>query len=266
MTIVGPHIADHARRQPRTRTGSRGRSMPQQTAVVVLAAGAGTRMRSKTPKVLHSLAGRRCSRTRCTRRTRLDPAHLVTVGSRPRPSRRGGAESREELDLRSRRPFRRSRSAPARGAAAWRAAGRFHRRPSWSPPRTCPCWTATPSPSARRAPAATPTLRGHRADLRARRPDGYGRIGASANGQLVEIVGACRCLRPGLFAYRGRLRRDHVRRGLRTKRRGPGGPEWEGVALSRRGATCACSAICAEVNHPSAMDRSNTWRVGWRWR
>lgn len=32
--------------------------MPQQTAVVVLAAGAGTRMRSKTPKVLHSLGGR----------------------------------------------------------------------------------------------------------------------------------------------------------------------------------------------------------------
>ncbi|WP_287483682.1 2-C-methyl-D-erythritol 4-phosphate cytidylyltransferase, partial [Rhodococcus sp. (in: high G+C Gram-positive bacteria)] len=29
-----------------------------QTAVIVLAAGAGTRMKSKTPKVLHTLAGR----------------------------------------------------------------------------------------------------------------------------------------------------------------------------------------------------------------
>lgn len=32
--------------------------MANGTAVVILAAGAGTRMRSKTPKVLHAIAGR----------------------------------------------------------------------------------------------------------------------------------------------------------------------------------------------------------------
>jgi len=53
--------------------------MPQQTAVVVLAAGAGTRMRSKTPKVLHSLAGRSMLAHALHASDDIDPAHLVTV-------------------------------------------------------------------------------------------------------------------------------------------------------------------------------------------
>ncbi|QIS22735.1 bifunctional UDP-N-acetylglucosamine diphosphorylase/glucosamine-1-phosphate N-acetyltransferase GlmU [Nocardia terpenica] len=53
--------------------------MPQQTAVVVLAAGAGTRMRSKTPKVLHSLAGRSMLAHALHAANEIDPTYLVTV-------------------------------------------------------------------------------------------------------------------------------------------------------------------------------------------
>ncbi len=53
--------------------------MPQQTAVVVLAAGAGTRMRSKTPKVLHSLAGRSMLAHALHAANEIDPAFVITV-------------------------------------------------------------------------------------------------------------------------------------------------------------------------------------------
>ncbi|MFF0545413.1 bifunctional UDP-N-acetylglucosamine diphosphorylase/glucosamine-1-phosphate N-acetyltransferase GlmU [Nocardia thailandica] len=53
--------------------------MPSQTAVVVLAAGAGTRMRSKTPKVLHPLAGRSMLAHALHAAAEIDPAYLITV-------------------------------------------------------------------------------------------------------------------------------------------------------------------------------------------
>ncbi|WP_072806992.1 bifunctional UDP-N-acetylglucosamine diphosphorylase/glucosamine-1-phosphate N-acetyltransferase GlmU [Rhodococcoides yunnanense] len=53
--------------------------MPVQTAVVVLAAGAGTRMRSKTPKVLHALAGRTMLAHALHAAADLGPDYLVTV-------------------------------------------------------------------------------------------------------------------------------------------------------------------------------------------
>ena len=53
--------------------------MPVQTAVVVLAAGAGTRMRSKTPKVLHPLGGRTMLAHALHAAASLDPAHLIAV-------------------------------------------------------------------------------------------------------------------------------------------------------------------------------------------
>ncbi|WP_137725055.1 bifunctional UDP-N-acetylglucosamine diphosphorylase/glucosamine-1-phosphate N-acetyltransferase GlmU [Prescottella subtropica] len=53
--------------------------MPQQTAVIVLAAGAGTRMRSKTPKVLHTLAGRSMLSHALHAAAAIDPTELVTV-------------------------------------------------------------------------------------------------------------------------------------------------------------------------------------------
>ncbi|WP_067670397.1 bifunctional UDP-N-acetylglucosamine diphosphorylase/glucosamine-1-phosphate N-acetyltransferase GlmU [Nocardia miyunensis] len=53
--------------------------MPQQTAVVVLAAGAGTRMRSKLPKVLHSMAGRSMLAHALHAADEIDPTYLVAV-------------------------------------------------------------------------------------------------------------------------------------------------------------------------------------------
>lgn len=52
---------------------------PQQAAVVVLAAGAGTRMRSDTPKVLHTLGGRSMLAHVLHSITEVDPQHLVVV-------------------------------------------------------------------------------------------------------------------------------------------------------------------------------------------
>ncbi|TXG90264.1 bifunctional UDP-N-acetylglucosamine diphosphorylase/glucosamine-1-phosphate N-acetyltransferase GlmU [Rhodococcus rhodnii] len=53
--------------------------MPVQTAVIVLAAGAGTRMRSKTPKVLHSLGGRSMLAHSLEAAAAVGPDHLVAV-------------------------------------------------------------------------------------------------------------------------------------------------------------------------------------------
>ncbi|MBJ8344012.1 bifunctional UDP-N-acetylglucosamine diphosphorylase/glucosamine-1-phosphate N-acetyltransferase GlmU [Antrihabitans sp. YC2-6] len=53
--------------------------MHEQTAVVVLAAGAGTRMRSKTPKVLHPLAGRSMLAHSIYAAQGIEPDYLVTV-------------------------------------------------------------------------------------------------------------------------------------------------------------------------------------------
>ncbi|WP_333716709.1 NTP transferase domain-containing protein, partial [Gordonia sp. (in: high G+C Gram-positive bacteria)] len=48
-------------------------------AVIVLAAGAGTRMKSKTPKILHTLAGRSLLGHALHGAAGLSPKHLVTV-------------------------------------------------------------------------------------------------------------------------------------------------------------------------------------------
>src|SRR5690606_33148653 len=48
-------------------------------AVIVLAAGAGTRMKSATPKVLHRIGGRTLLGHVLATARALDPAHLVTV-------------------------------------------------------------------------------------------------------------------------------------------------------------------------------------------
>ncbi|MFD4291760.1 bifunctional UDP-N-acetylglucosamine diphosphorylase/glucosamine-1-phosphate N-acetyltransferase GlmU [Rhodococcus sp. NPDC058505] len=53
--------------------------MSTETAVIVLAAGAGTRMRSKTPKVLHTLAGRSMLAHSLHAAAELKPTHLVVV-------------------------------------------------------------------------------------------------------------------------------------------------------------------------------------------
>ncbi|MDT5126070.1 MAG: bifunctional UDP-N-acetylglucosamine pyrophosphorylase / glucosamine-phosphate N-acetyltransferase, partial [Mycobacterium sp.] len=50
-----------------------------EAAVIVLAAGAGTRMRSDTPKVLHTLAGRSMLSHALHAAAKVAPQHLVVV-------------------------------------------------------------------------------------------------------------------------------------------------------------------------------------------
>lgn len=52
---------------------------PPPDAVIVLAAGAGTRMRSTTPKVLHAIGGRTLLGHAVAAARGLDPAHLIVV-------------------------------------------------------------------------------------------------------------------------------------------------------------------------------------------
>ena len=54
------------------------------TAVIVLAAGAGTRMKSKTPKILHTLAGRSLLGHALTGAAAIDPQAIVAVVSHER--------------------------------------------------------------------------------------------------------------------------------------------------------------------------------------
>lgn len=72
--------------------------MPPQTAVIVLAAGAGTRMRSKTPKVLHTLAGRSMLSHSLHAASGIEPTELVTVIGHDRDAV-GGAVDEVAKDL-----------------------------------------------------------------------------------------------------------------------------------------------------------------------
>ena len=55
-----------------------------QLAVIVLAAGAGTRMKSKTPKILHSLAGRSLVHHALRAAEEVGPDHVIPVVSHER--------------------------------------------------------------------------------------------------------------------------------------------------------------------------------------
>ena len=54
-------------------------TFPRPAAVVVLAAGEGTRMRSATPKVLHTLAGRSMLGHALATARALDPGRVLVV-------------------------------------------------------------------------------------------------------------------------------------------------------------------------------------------
>src|SRR6516162_5761495 len=59
-------------------------SEPRPVAVIVLAAGEGTRMKSRIPKVLHALCGRSMLGHVLAAAGELDPRHLVVVAGRGR--------------------------------------------------------------------------------------------------------------------------------------------------------------------------------------
>ena len=59
-------------------------SEPRPVAVIVLAAGEGTRMKSRTPKVLHPLCGRSMLGHVLMTARELDPRHVVVVAGHGR--------------------------------------------------------------------------------------------------------------------------------------------------------------------------------------
>jgi len=59
-------------------------SEPRPVAVIVLAAGEGTRMKSRTPKVLHALCGRSMLGHALAAASELDPQRLVVVAGHAR--------------------------------------------------------------------------------------------------------------------------------------------------------------------------------------
>ena len=133
-------------REQQDRRTTRGSFIPVQTAVVVLAAGAGTRMRSKTPKVFHTLAGRSMlahslhAAARSTRRT-SSPSSGTTGSVSGQPS----APSRRELG----RPIAVAVQEEQNGTGHAVRCGLTlcpptSPGPCSSPPRTSRCSTATP--------------------------------------------------------------------------------------------------------------------------
>ena len=102
-----------------------------EAAVLVLAAGAGTRMRSDTPKVLHTLAGRSMLSHALHSVAKVAPQHLswscsAMTATRVAPA---VAELADELG----RPIDRSRSRSSSSAPATPSAAACRRCPRTSP-------------------------------------------------------------------------------------------------------------------------------------
>ena len=121
-----------------------------EAAVLVLAAGAGTRMRSDTPKVLHTLAGRSMLAHALHAVAKVAPQHLVVVvgQDRERVAPRSPS-SADELG----RPIDIAVQDQQLGtghAVRLRPVGAARRTSpasSSSPPATSRCWTPTRWPT-----------------------------------------------------------------------------------------------------------------------
>ena len=122
----------------------------REAAVLVLAAGAGTRMRSDTPKVLHTLAGRSMLSHSLHAVAKVAPRHLVVVVGADRervgPAGRAigrdlGAPDRVAVQERQLGTGHAVRVRAVRAARRLRRRRRRHRR------ATCRCWTPTPWPT-----------------------------------------------------------------------------------------------------------------------
>ena len=120
-----------------------------ESAVLVLAAGPGTRMRSDTPKVLHTIAGRSMLSHSLHAIAKLAPQHLVVVlghdHQRIAPLVAELADTLGRTDRR--RAAGSASSAPVtRCCAACRRCPTITPASSSSPPATPRCWTPTPWP------------------------------------------------------------------------------------------------------------------------
>ena len=74
-------------------------SVPRPAAVIVLAAGEGTRMKSQTPKVLHELCGRALVDHMLSAARDLGPERSGTFGA-CRPARPGVTSDPDRTDVR----------------------------------------------------------------------------------------------------------------------------------------------------------------------
>ncbi len=161
-----------------------------ESAVLVLAAGAGTRMRSDIPKVLHTLAGRSMLAHALHAVAKVAPQHLVVVLGHDRDAHHPGRRraGRRRWAARSRSRSRISSSAPdTPSAAGWPRCPPTSRAPSSSPPATCPLLDAdtladliaTHSAETAAATVLTTTVPD---------PTGYGRILRTQDGEVIGIV------------------------------------------------------------------------------
>jgi bifunctional N-acetylglucosamine-1-phosphate-uridyltransferase/glucosamine-1-phosphate-acetyltransferase GlmU-like protein len=93
--------------------------MDNNLAIIVLAAGQGTRMKSATPKILHPLAGAPIIAHVLATARALDAAHVVAVVRHERrpsfPARSSSTRTRSRA--RAARSSRRSRRSPPTSAA-----------------------------------------------------------------------------------------------------------------------------------------------------
>ena len=115
-----------------------------EAAVLVLAAGAGTRMKSDTPKVLHTLAGRSMLSHALHAVAKVAPQHLVVVVGRDRDQ---VAPAALEIGRDLGRPVEiavQERAARHRARGGLRAVGTacgLHRRRRRHRRATSRCWT-----------------------------------------------------------------------------------------------------------------------------
>ena len=138
----------------------RGSFMPVQTAVVVLAAGAGTRMRSKTPKVLHTLGGRTMlahslhaaarGRSGAPRHRRRARHANASAPRSPQSPRRTGPPDRHRRPGRAERHRARRRMRPVRSARRLPRDRAGHRRGRPAARRPTPCTLSSTSTAASR--------------------------------------------------------------------------------------------------------------------
>ena len=123
---------------------------PTDTAVMVLAAGAGTRMRSDIPKVLHSLAGRSMLAHALHSVAKVTSQHLIVVLGHHRDTISPAvAELADELGRVIEIAVQDQQLGTGHAVACGlsKLCPRTSTGSSSSPPVTLRCWTPTPWPT-----------------------------------------------------------------------------------------------------------------------
>ena len=162
-------------------------SSTRPAAVIVLAAGEGTRMKSATPKVLHAIGGRSMLGHALAAARALDPEHLVVVVRHERDQVAAHVAEidpdaliadQDEVKGTGRAVAVRPRRRCPRPLDRHRR-GHLRRRPAARRRRRCRRWSHATRRTATPSPCSPPSV----AD-----PTGYGRILRDADGDVAGIV------------------------------------------------------------------------------